>query len=189
MAEPQQTTPAADRPQVPNPAAAPVVADPSKRPFEAAAKIVRAVQLSSVRFRAISARALEPADADLQPEHVSGSTRFSKPTVDATESGFSTRTTLIFNVGGAPSAEDASPKAYALLQASLEATYTFKPDAPQFAEDDLRDFALCYCPFHVWGYWREFVQSSLARLELPQLTLPLFLIHQAPQLVQERPEQ
>ena len=53
---------------------------------------------------------------------------------------------------------------------------------------DLKDFALCYCPFHVWGYWREFVQSSLARLDLAQFTLPLFLIGQAPQMVQDRTE-
>ena len=42
---------------------------------------------------------------------------------------------------------------------------------------------LHYCPFHVWGYWREFVHSSLARLEFPALTVPLFQIGMAQGLV------
>ena len=83
-----------------------------------------------------------------------------------------------------PSGEPPNP--YAVIQATLEARYSLKPDTPIFDEEDLKNYALCYCPFHVWGYWREFVQSSLARLDLPQITIPLFLIHQAPQLVQDK---
>ena len=77
--------------------------------------------------------------------------------------------------------EDAAP--CIVVKATLEATYSFRDNAPEFTEDQLITFALHYCPFHVWGYWREFVHSSLARLEFPALTVPLFQIGMAQALV------
>ena len=170
--------------------ASPDQAEQSKpnTPFEAASKVVRSTQLEAVRFHAVSARALEASRA--MPEEVTfvASTRFLRPTVKSTGDGFSTQTTLVFRVGGqTPDGEPPNP--YTVIQATLEARYRLKSGAPRFGEEDLMNFALCYCPFHVWGYWREFVQSSLARLDLPQFTIPLFLIHQAPQMVQDQLDQ
>ena len=70
-----------------------------------------------------------------------------------------------------------------VVKATLEASYAFKDDSRDFTEEQLRTFALHYCPFHVWGYWREFVHSSMARLEFPPLTVPLFQIDMAQALV------
>lgn len=160
-----------------------------KTPFEAAAKVVRSIQLEAVRFHAVSARALEPSHAIPTDITFAASTKFLQPTVMSTEDGFSTETTLVFQVSGQTPGGESPTNPYAVIQATLEARYKLKPDAPKFGEDVLKDFALCYCPFHVWGYWREFVQSSLARLDLPQFTIPLFLIHQAPQMVQDKLDQ
>ena len=186
------TTPTGEHPQATRtPAAASSAqAEQSKpnTPFEAAGAVVRSVQLEDVRFHAVSARALEASRA--MPEDVAfvASTRFLRPTVKSTGDGFSTQTTLAFQVGGqTPGGEPLNP--YAVIQATLEARYSLKSGTQIFGEEDLKDFALCYCPFHVWGYWREFVQSSLARLDLPQFTIPLFLIHQAPQMVQDKLDQ
>lgn len=153
--------------------------------FATAAKVVRAVQLHSVRFGAFSAHALENVDAIPEADTFSVTTKFLRPSVDVTENGFATRTTLLFRLGPTQSGEASSSKPYAVIQATLSASYGLKPDSPEFSKDDLADYALCYCPFHVWGYWREFVQSSLARLDLPQVTIPLFLINQAPEMVQD----
>ena len=70
-----------------------------------------------------------------------------------------------------------------MVKATLEASYALKEDSPDFTDEQLKTFALHYCPFHVWGYWREFVHSSLARLEFPALTVPLFQIDMAQALV------
>ncbi len=172
------------------PAVASPEAEQSKpnTPFEAAWNVVRFTQLEDVRFHAASARALEASRARPEEIDLVSSTSFLRPTVKSTGDGFSTQTTLVFQVGGQiPSGEPPNP--YAVIQATLEARYSLKPDPPIFGEEDLKNYALCYCPFHVWGYWREFVQSSLARLDLPQITIPLFLIHQAPQLVQDKLDQ
>nr|WP_298717037.1 hypothetical protein [uncultured Steroidobacter sp.] len=34
--------------------------------------------------------------------------------------------------------------------------------------------------FHVWPYWREYVQSTLARSRLPSIALPMFRVRQKP---------
>jgi hypothetical protein len=156
-------------------------------PFDAAAKVVRAVQLSGIHFSSCSAHALDAADTITNDVDLAASTRFLRPIVARSDEGFSTKTTLLFQLGGkSTDAEQPSTTTpYAVIRATIEASYRLKPDAPRFSDDEVKDYALCYCPFHVWGYWREFVQSSLARLDLPQLTVPLFLISQAPQMVQD----
>ena len=178
--------------ETPDAATATDVAPPAepkpKTPFTAAAKVVVAVQLSSVRFSACSAQLLESIDDIPDGVALYVSMKFSTPTILPVDDGLSTRTTLLFRMSGKLPDNEESPKPYAVVRATLEARYDLKPDTPKFSDDDLRDFALCYCPFHVWGYWREFVQSSLARLDLPQTTVPLFLISQAPQMVQDKLE-
>ena len=44
---------------------------------------------------------------------------------------------------------------------------------------ELNDNLPLNVPFNSWGYWREFVQSSLSRLGYPPLTLPLFRVQLA----------
>lgn len=39
--------------------------------------------------------------------------------------------------------------------------------------DSLIDFGNRYCRYHIWPYWREFVQSSCARLQIPTLSVPV----------------
>lgn len=157
-----------------------------RTPFTAAAKVVLCTNLAAVHFAGFSAQALEPADAIPEDVVFEASTRFLHPTVTPTDDGFLTKTTLVFQVRGRRPDSESSSTPYATIRATLEARYLLKPGSAEFGEDDLKDYALCYCPFHVWGYWREFVQSSLARLDLPQFTIPLYLIHQAPQMVRDR---
>jgi hypothetical protein len=183
---PEQTPPAA----IPTPSAVAPKTEPRPKtpPFDAAARVVQVVQLASIHFSACSAQALEAADAIPEDVNFSASTRFLTPGVTLLDDGFATTTTLLFQVGGKMPDAEAPPKPYAVIRATIEAKYNLKPESPKFSDDDLKDYALCYCPFHVWGYWREFVQSSLARLDLPQITVPLFLIAQAPQMVQDKLE-
>lgn len=41
-----------------------------------------------------------------------------------------------------------------------------------FGDDDLDEFVVVNVPFNSWGYWREFVQSSMARLGLRKAEPP-----------------
>ena len=117
------------------------------------------------------------------------STNFRRPVVDVIaegpDAGFKATSTLVFRLdvpSPSPGPSDESEPCV-VVEATLEASYAFKDDSLDFTEEQLKTFALHYCPFHVWGYWREFVHSSLARLEFPSLTVPLFQIDMAQALV------
>ena len=130
---------------------------------------------------------LEEVDDDA---HLRASTNFQRPSVhsirDGTDVGFKATSTLVFRLD-TPSissdSDDSKTEPCVVVKATLEASYAFKDDSQDFTEEQLKTFALHYCPFHVWGYWREFVHSSLARLEFPALTVPLFQIDMAQALV------
>lgn len=42
------------------------------------------------------------------------------------------------------------------------------------AKDTLDEFGKANGLYHVWPYWREYVQSALGRLRLPGITIPMF---------------
>ncbi|MCY4509310.1 MAG: hypothetical protein OXG35_20465 [Acidobacteria bacterium] len=165
--------------------------DPPRRdqtPIEVANEVVTRTRLTRVRFSRFSAQASLATDLENEV-HLKASTHFSRPRVDSgddgTDAGFSATSTLEFRLSKpAPSSDpNDEDEPCVVVRATLEASYAFKDDSPDFSEEQLKTFALHYCPFHVWGYWREFVHSSLARLEFPALTVPLFQIGMAQALV------
>ena len=155
-------------------------------PVQVANEVITQIRLRRVRFCDVAARAAIPADALPDDTRLSASTHFRRPTIDREGTGFKAASTMIFKLSGpSTSAADQVDETGPCIevQATLEAIYSFRDDAPKFTEEQLAIFALHYCPFHVWGYWREFVHSSLARLEFPALTVPLFQIGMAQALV------
>jgi len=48
-------------------------------------------------------------------------------------------------------------------------------------QDEIDSFAEQHVGFHVWPYWREFVQSSCARLALPPLNVKPYIIQKCEQ--------
>lgn len=154
-------------------------------PIQVANEVVTRTRLRHVRFSGFSAHArttVENLDTDAR---LHASTNFCRPRIDraddAKDAGFKAKSTLVFRLDTqAPSSDQGDPsEPYVVVKAMLEASYAFKDGSPDFTDEQLKTFALHYCPFHVWGYWREFVHSSLARLEFPSLTIPLFQIDMA----------
>jgi hypothetical protein len=53
----------------------------------------------------------------------------------------------------------------------------------KLTEDDLKAFAADNVGYHVWPYWREYVQSTCARIALsPGLEVPVYIISQKDEL-------
>lgn len=48
------------------------------------------------------------------------------------------------------------------------------PEGLRPAPEEIRAFSRTNAMLNSWPYWREFVQSTVARMNLPPLTLPLF---------------
>lgn len=160
-------------------------------PIQVANEVVTRTRLERVRFSGFSAHArmaIEEVDIDAR---LRASTNFRRPSVeradDGKNAGFKAASTLVFRLDTPASSSDPRDRSEpcVVVKATLEASYAFKEDVPDFTEEQLKTFALHYCPFHVWGYWREYVHSSLARLEFPALTVPLFQIDMAQAFVVE----
>ena len=171
------------------PAATATTASRDLTPVEVANEVVTRTLLRRVRFSEFSAHARMAMQEVGEEARLRASINFRRPDVDllgdGKDAGFKATSTMVFRLDG-PSLstdDDSASDPCVVVKATFEASYTFKDGSPDFSEEQLKTFALHYCPFHVWGYWRELVHSSLARLEFPALTVPLFQIDMAQALV------
>jgi len=57
------------------------------------------------------------------------------------------------------------------ILATFEAEYELN-DPKKFNEDGMNLFLNRNVPHHVWPYWREFVQSTCARIGIPEIVIP-----------------
>jgi preprotein translocase subunit SecB len=70
-------------------------------------------------------------------------------------------------------AVDKSDKPLAKIQADMLLLYRIE-NFEDLTDDHLKHFADKNAVFNAWPYWREFVQSATARMQLPTLTLPTY---------------
>jgi preprotein translocase subunit SecB len=70
-------------------------------------------------------------------------------------------------------AKNSNNEDFVLLEAVYVVAYSLKTDK-QFSDVHYKTFSDYCSVFHVWPYWREFVQRSLANFGLPPLTLQVY---------------
>ena len=58
----------------------------------------------------------------------------------------------------------------ARIETCFVAEYQLKKEIPQEA---LEEFALKNASYHIWPYWREYLMSHAARMNLPKAVLPM----------------
>lgn len=152
-----------------------------------AQKVASAVTLDHIRFVHFAGHALVSADR-LSSHETDYTVGFTRPKVQRRDSSFAVSSTLVFTLDGKPNIEEPGvlePKQVAgeplaSLRATIELQYLCKADAPELSDDDLSEFANVNVPFNSWGYWREYVQSGLARLGVARtIALPLFRVQTA----------
>jgi hypothetical protein len=59
------------------------------------------------------------------------------------------------------------------IKTTLEVTYACS-EADTFPLEAIQEFGQANGVFNTWPYWREYVQSSIARMGLPTLIVPVF---------------
>jgi len=59
------------------------------------------------------------------------------------------------------------------VQATFNAVYRSRE---QLSQDSVKEFSEQHVGYHVWPYWREFVQSSCTRLGVAPIRIPLYRI-------------
>lgn len=60
------------------------------------------------------------------------------------------------------------------LKATFELKYNLPEDLGDATSEELAAFAETNAVFNAWPYWREFIQSTLVRMNLPPILLPVF---------------
>ena len=152
-------------------------------PFEGANRVVGRIEVTRVSYTNFHAQGQREVF-----ETIDASSRFSinfnflRPKISSNGQKFQVDSIFLFTL--AATNGDVS-QTLATVRAGMRVVYALNGVADAQSEDDLSDFALCYMPFHCWGFWRELVHSSLARLEIPPYTLPVYRITMAPSLVVE----
>jgi hypothetical protein len=59
------------------------------------------------------------------------------------------------------------------IDATFVLTYAL-PNADEYSDEVLEDFARINSVFNAWPYWREYIQATAARMSLPPVVLPVF---------------
>ncbi|MEA3173810.1 MAG: hypothetical protein QOF42_1221 [Gammaproteobacteria bacterium] len=80
--------------------------------------------------------------------------------------------------GAAPEAEG---KVVGEIDATFAADYQWTSEQP-IEPGDLGSFSPNVM-YHVWPYWREFIQNSLSRMRLPPVALPMLRLPQLEQVI------
>jgi hypothetical protein len=150
---------------------------PPESPLARASRVANIVDLENVRFVQFSAHAHCSRD-DLSTPELIHRAAFTRPRVSRNGSAIVVSSTFVLTV--AKQSADVGQDTLASLRATVELMYRTKGDETTIDDGDLSEFANVNVPFNSWGYWREFVQSSLGRLGFAaNVTLPLFRVHTA----------
>lgn len=72
------------------------------------------------------------------------------------------------------------------IQALFRADYLIKPES-QPDKAALDAFASVNVGYHVWPYWREYLQSNCSRVGLPLIALPMYTVPQQHQAAKKAP--
>lgn len=91
------------------------------------------------------------------------------------------RTTLQFNFQATGAGSKARP--LLVITATFVAEYEMA-DGLRPSTQDLKAFVNANAVFNCWPYWREYVHSTAARMNLPPLTLPFFRVRTSQPLQQ-----
>ena len=72
------------------------------------------------------------------------------------------------------------------LRATFELRYSLPKDF-KVSRRQLNTFARINGAFNAWPYWREFIQNTVARMDLPPITLPVFRLEDAVRTKKKKP--
>jgi hypothetical protein len=142
------------------------------KPLAAAAKAAAHLEIEQVRFLQFSALTGYSAFQEL-PERIQPKIGFTRPTFQVKDNLLCVTTTLLMRILPVEGPDTALPAFD--LRATAELLYKIAEDSDTDS-DALDEFARVNAPFNAWPFWREFVQSAFARLNLPASPLPLFRI-------------
>lgn len=80
---------------------------------------------------------------------------------------------LVEEGGQSPNPDPASAKVAATITACMAVDYLLKPGAKEPTPEFLERYGRSAAVVHKWPYWREFCHSTMLRMHLPLMMVPL----------------
>lgn len=133
------------------------------------AQITPHVEIDDVRLLRLSARLYANGDADAGRKvrlHLSTSSHCSQV-------GTKLAAEVRFGMRGVQ--EQGATKRVVNLSAVLELSYRLSKEV-ELTPQQLRAFGKVNALYNAWPYWREIVQTTVARMGLPRLIVPVFRV-------------
>lgn len=112
----------------------------------------------------------------VQDQHVSGAPLgfVINKTAEATMDADSNRVLVVTKFDlNAFDADNKKREPFAIIQASFLLVYSAE-SLEDITQENIDKFAELNGIYNSWPYWREFVQNTIARMNLPPLTIPVF---------------
>lgn len=76
--------------------------------------------------------------------------------------------------------DDAESQPFSVIKATFIAEYALKDaEVDDVSVEERDDFGVNNATFHVYPYWREYVDSVCSRLWLPRLTIPMYAMRES----------
>jgi len=132
-------------------------------------RIISVVQIESVRLCEAHCRSAVHPSEIADSINVKTSTEAAVVKEPGDNSSLRVETTFTMEVRSASDEE----KLQAEIRGRFELSYEV-PGNESFSPEELEGFGHVNAVFNAWPYWRELVQTSLARMAMPPLTVPVF---------------
>jgi hypothetical protein len=134
--------------------------------------LIAAVQLEDVRLKESTAKTLVRDLATVKSPTISMS--HGAKVIHRFADGFIVAAQLTARVD---SGDAAATTADAPIQMMVAFALVYRlADAQKYSDAVLDEFAQTNAVFNAWPYWREYVQTTSARMNLPPMTLPVFRV-------------
>lgn len=138
-------------------------------------KLIAVVQIENVRI--VEAHLRTSISAPTESDDIDTEMKLGRKAVvvdDLTDGHFNVRADFVFELFQTkPGAEANSRSPIVAISACLELGYRVPADF-EVSKEELSEFGNVNAVFNAWPYWREFVQSSIGRMGLPPVVLPVF---------------
>lgn len=142
------------------------------------AEVIASVELRDVRLMSGSVQT-RIRDASTVPDPQL-KMRHGTKVIARKENGFLVAAMMRTEIVAGSSNKDATEAPPAVSMMVTFALEYWLPGASGFSDDVLGEFARVNGAFNAWPYWREYIQTTAARMNLPPILLPVFRVKHSP---------
>lgn len=140
-----------------------------------ASRLIAAVQFNSIRLVEVAAKSSIRSAGDIENVKLSVEPHAKVP--DLPKDGtFSVLASLELQV---VANDQKTPSV--TMTATFELRYSVPEELGEITKEELTAFAEVNAVFNAWPYWREYIQSTFVRMNLPPVVLPVFRLSGHPE--------